>query len=129
MDVTVDGEAKRFTAPYDLQLYCHETEVQIAHPSCTDIYRLSGCSGPDGGGVSCLYVAVDLTQGPLIGDYFDSTGQTWDLQAASMEVGGAVGRSLDGTFRATFVNPSNGAVLSTSGTFHACATRMPACHH
>lgn len=96
----------------------HETEVQIAHPACTNLYSLSGCSGPNRV-PSCLYLAVALTRGPLIGNYVDPSGPTWDLKAASLDVGRAVGRALDGSFIATFVDRSTGGLLSASGTFHA----------
>jgi hypothetical protein len=128
IDATLGGQHERLTAPYELELYCHETDVQMVRTPCSDLYSLSACAAP-GYGAPCLYLAVDLTRGPLIGNYFDSTGQTWDLTAASLELGTVTARTFDGTFRATFANLQDGGVLTASGTFHACATKMQACRH
>jgi hypothetical protein len=126
VDAIVGGVHQRFTAPYELFLYCQETAVQLVHTSCSDLYSLSACTGPNYG-PPCLYVVVDLTRGPLIGHYFESTGQTGELLAGSIQLEPASGRIATGTFQATFANPRDGGLLPASGSFRACVPRMPAC--
>jgi hypothetical protein len=126
VDAGVGGVRQRFTAPYQLFLYCQETAVQLVHTPCSDLYSLSACAGPNHG-LPCLYVAVDLTRGPIIGHYQEATGQTGDMLGASMELGPATGRIATGTFHATFDLPRDGGLLMAFGSFRACAPRMPAC--
>jgi len=126
VDAVVGGVQERFTAPYGLILYCPETAVQLVHTPCSELYSLSACTGPNYG-PPCLYVVVDLTRGPLIGHYFESTGHTGELLAGSIALGPAIGRIATGTFQATFANPRDGGVLSAFGSFRACVPRMPAC--
>lgn len=125
VDVDVGGATLRLDAPYPLFLYCDETQPQLAHPSCGEVYRLSACLGTTFG-PPCLYVAVDLENGPIIGHWVDSTGQTSTLVTAAVAPSVASERVGIGTFSATFQRPGGGAIDLT-GTFRACMPSMPPC--
>ncbi|HVU03936.1 MAG TPA: hypothetical protein VHE30_19390 [Polyangiaceae bacterium] len=126
IDVEFPGAKYHLVGAYPLDLYCTETTVQMEHPPCSTIYSLTGCAG-DAFEPPCLYLAMDVSRGPLNGFFVDPTGQTWEIATLSMQMDPFVGRRATGTFEADFRSRGEAGILSASGSFRACASRHPAC--
>ena len=126
IDATVFGTSIHLTAPYALNIYCEETAVTLGHPACGQVYRLSGCSGPDTA-PPCLYMGVDQERGFILGHFIDANGLAWDLLSGSIAADPPVGQAATGTFTATLRPRTGGDTWSMSGTFRGCMPRFPPC--
>lgn len=126
VDATVNGVSVHLSYAFPLGLYCDETEPELAHPPCGSVYRLTACAEP-GGKPPCLYVSVD-GRAPVIGDYIDSTGQTFDLVSGEIPPPTTTnGRDATGTFSAIYASKTNEATVTVVGTFRACLTLFAPC--
>jgi hypothetical protein len=114
------------TAPYTLGIYCPETTVQLGHPPCGGVYRLSACSGSDNT-PPCMYMAVDRPRSFLLGDFVSADGTPWDILDGDIVPDPPSGRVQTGTFSANMRPRAGGDSVMLSGSFRACVTRMPAC--
>jgi hypothetical protein len=126
LDTSFDGVSVHLTAPYPLGIYCEETAVQLAHPACGEVYRLSACNG-SGFAPPCFYMGVDFAHGFLLGHFIDPAARTWDIVDGTIAPDAPTGRVGTGTFTATLRSRTDGTELSLSGSFSACLPRMPAC--
>ena len=125
LDVTLGTTAYMLTAPNPLGIYCIETSVQLGHPPCTNVYRLSACYGANFA-PPCIYIAVD---GPrlLLGTFLDETGAVFDIIEGDIEPDPPSGRVATGSFAATIRPRAGGDTATLSGVYRACATRFPSC--
>jgi len=125
LDVTLGTTAYMLTAPNPLGIYCTETSVQLGHPPCTNVYRLSACYGANFT-PPCIYIAVD---GPrlLLGTFLDETGTVFDIIEGDIEPDPPSGRVATGSFAATIRPRSGGDTATLSGVYRACATLFPSC--
>jgi hypothetical protein len=126
LDATVGLQTLRLTEPLKLLLFCDETTVQLAHNDCGRIYRVSACASPNSG-PPCVYIAVDLDRGPLVGEYIDGTGQTWLLRSGTIDPDPSNGRRATGTFSGTYTSEHGDASLVVQGNYAACAIAFPPC--
>jgi len=126
LDATVGSRTLHLTEPLELLLFCDETTVQLAHNDCGRIYRVSACAGPNSG-PPCVYIAVDLDRGPLVGEYIDETGQTWLLRSGTIDPDPSNGRRATGTFSGTYTSEHGDASLVVQGNYAACANAFPPC--
>jgi hypothetical protein len=126
VDATMGTTQIHLAAPYVLNIYCEETAVTLAHPACGEVYRLSGCNGPNYA-PPCLYMGVDMVRGFILGHFIDANGQTWDLLSGSIAPDLPVERAATGTFAATLRPRAGGDVVSMSGIFRGCMPRFPPC--
>ena len=127
IDATMGAAHMHLTAPYKLLIYCEETTVHLAHPPCDDdVYRLSACYGPSSE-PPCVYLAVTLSRGLLLGGLVDASGQDWIMEAGEIAPDAPVRRIATGTFSATLRPRGGGDAAVLSGSFRACVPRMPAC--
>jgi hypothetical protein len=127
LDTTMGTTPFHLTAPYVFNIYCRETAVQLAHPACGEVYRLSACNGPNYG-PPCIYMGVDLSRGFILGDLVDASGQPWDILDGSIAPDPPVGRAATGTFTATLRPRAGGDEISMSGSFRACMPLFPTCN-
>jgi hypothetical protein len=125
LNASTGTSALNLRAPYPLGIYCEETAVQLGHPPCSDVYRLSACNGPDFA-PPCFYMAVSQSSGLLLGNYVDATGALFDVVDGSIspEIAGRVGI---GSFIATLEPRAGGATTTLRGAFRACVPRFPSC--
>lgn len=126
LDAVMGTTPIHLAAPYVLNIYCEETAVTLGHPSCGQVYRLSGCAAPHYG-PPCLYMGVDLSSGFLLGSFVDANGQPWDLLSGIIAPDPPEGRVATGNFAATLRPRAGGDVVSISGNFRACMPVFPAC--
>ena len=126
LDITMGASLLHLTAPYALNIYCTETAVQLGHPPCGEVYRLSACNGP-GFAPPCFYMGVDRSRGFLLGSFVDASGQPWDAETGAITPEPPMGRVGTGSFSATLRPRSGGDAVAVSGRFAACMTAFPAC--
>lgn len=126
LDASTGASSMHLTAPYTLGIYCTETTVQLGHPLCGGVYRLSACNGPDDA-PPCVYLAVDRPGRFLLGNYVDGDSAPWDILGGDIVPDAPSGRVETGTFSATMRPRDGGDTVMLSGSFRACVTRMPAC--
>jgi hypothetical protein len=126
LDATMGASSLHLTAPYLLRIYCNETTVQLGHPPCSGVYRLSACDGPNNA-PPCMYMAVDRSRGFLLGSFVDADGAPWDILGGDIVPDPPSGRVETGTFSATLRPRAGGDAATLSGSFRACVTLGLSC--